>query len=35
MALGAACLVLLPALTAAALTLPGSAIEDALVRGLS
>jgi hydrogenase-4 component F len=35
MALGAACLVLLPALTAAALALPGSAIEDALVRGLS
>jgi hydrogenase-4 component F len=35
MVLGAACLVLLPALAAAALALPGSTIEDALVRGLS
>jgi hydrogenase-4 component F len=34
-ALAAGCLVVLPALTAAALALPGSAIEDALVRGLA
>jgi hydrogenase-4 component F len=35
MALAAGCLVLLPALAGAALALPGSAIADALVRGLS
>jgi hydrogenase-4 component F len=35
MALAAGCLVLLPALAGLALALPGSAIEDALVRGLS
>jgi hydrogenase-4 component F len=34
-ALGAGCLVLLPALAAAALALPGSAIEEALMRGLT
>ncbi len=34
-ALAAGCLVLLPALVAAALALPGSGIEDALVRGLA
>jgi formate hydrogenlyase subunit 3/multisubunit Na+/H+ antiporter MnhD subunit len=33
--LAAGCLVLLPALAAAALALPGSAIADALARGLS
>jgi hydrogenase-4 component F len=33
--IAAACLVLLPALTAAALALPGSSIGDALVRGLA
>jgi hypothetical protein len=33
--LAAGSLVLLPALAAAALALPGSAIEDALVRGLT
>ena len=35
MGLAAGCLVLLPALAGAALALPGSAIADALVRGLS
>ncbi len=35
MAIAAGCLVLLPALTAAALALPGSSIGDALVRGLA
>ena len=35
MALAAGCLVLLPALAGAALALPGPAIADALVRGLS
>ena len=35
MLLAGVCLALLPALAAAALALPGSAIEDALVRGLA
>jgi hypothetical protein len=35
MGLAAGCLMLLPALAGAALALPGSAIADALVRGLS